>query len=63
MVDIWELTKFVEDHPDNLDQRWRLVKAYYKDKDYRLALEHLLILRKEESISLFSSYILSPYPF
>ena len=47
MVDIWELTKFVEDHPDNLDQRWRLVKAYYKDKDYRLALEHLLILQNE----------------
>jgi hypothetical protein len=47
MVDIWELSQFVEGHPENQEQRWRLIKAFYKDKDYRLALEHLQILENE----------------
>lgn len=44
MADTWELTKYVESHPNNHGQRWRLIKKLYKDADYRMALENLHIL-------------------
>ena len=47
MADAWDLTKYVEAHPDNLEQRWRLAKKLYKEGEYRLATEHLQILDNE----------------
>ncbi|MFP6583296.1 MAG: tetratricopeptide repeat protein [Candidatus Hydrogenedentota bacterium] len=47
MADTWELTKYVEAHPDNHEQRWRLVKKLYKEGDYRMALENLQILMND----------------
>lgn len=47
MVDIWDLGRYVEDHPDEYDKRWRLAKKLYLACEYRLALEHLQVLRNE----------------
>lgn len=47
MADVWEIAEYVEGHPDNYDQRWRLCKKLYTAWEYRLALEHLLILKNE----------------
>lgn len=47
MTDVWELAAYVEAHPNNHDQRWRLAKKLYTSWEYRLALEHLLVLKNE----------------
>lgn len=47
MTDVWEISKFVEAHPENYDQRWRLAKKLYMTWEYRLALEHLQVLQNE----------------
>jgi tetratricopeptide (TPR) repeat protein len=47
MTEIWDLARFVEDHPDDRDQRWRLAKKLYTAWEYRLALEHLQVLKNE----------------
>lgn len=47
MTDVWELSAFVENHPDDHVQRWRLAKKLYAEHEYRLALEHLQLLNKE----------------
>lgn len=47
MGDLWELTQYVESHPDNKEQRWRLAKKLFLTWEYRLALEHLQILKNE----------------
>jgi len=47
MTDIWEITQYVEAHPDDHEQRWRLAKRLYRADEHRLALEHLQILRRE----------------
>jgi len=47
MTDVWELSAYVEGHPANHEQRWRLAKKLYTSWEYRLALEHLLILKNE----------------
>lgn len=47
MTDIWDLSAYVEAHPGDLDQRWRLAKKLYTAFEYRLALEHLLVLKNE----------------
>ncbi|HIA47299.1 MAG TPA: hypothetical protein EYN96_04850 [Candidatus Hydrogenedentes bacterium] len=47
MAETWALTQYVEAHPDNQEQRWRLAKKLYKEEDYRLAIEHLQILSNE----------------
>ncbi len=47
MSDIWELGRYVEDHPDEHEQRWRLAKKLYLACEYRLALEHLQVLQNE----------------
>ncbi len=47
MADVWEIARYVEDNPDNNKQRWRLAKKLYKAGEYRLALEHLQVLKKE----------------
>lgn len=49
MADVWEIAEYVESHPDNYDQRWRLCKKLYTAWEYRLALEHLLVLKNEWS--------------
>lgn len=49
MVDIWDLGRYVEEHPDEYEQRWRLAKKLYLACEYRLALEHLQILKNEWS--------------
>jgi hypothetical protein len=45
--DVWDIAQFVEGHPDNHEQRWRLAKKLYMSGEYRLALEHLQILNNE----------------
>lgn len=47
MADVWEILRYVESHPDNHGQRWRLAKKLYLAWEYRLALEHLQILKNE----------------
>lgn len=47
MAEMWEISRFVEENPDDYNQRWRLVKKLYAAWEYRLALEHLQILKKE----------------
>lgn len=47
MADVWEIAEYVESHPENYDQRWRLCKKLYTAWEYRLALEHLLVLKNE----------------
>ncbi len=47
MTDFWDVARYVEDHPDNYKQRWRLAKKLYQAQEYRLALEHLQILKNE----------------
>lgn len=45
MADVDEIRAYVESHPDDHKQRWRLAKKLYNAWDYRSALEQLLILR------------------
>ena len=47
MADVWEISRYVESHPENHGQRWRLAKKLYLAWEYRLALEHLQILKNE----------------
>ncbi len=49
MPELWDLARYVEEHPDDREQRWRLAKKLYNAWEYRLALEHLQILRTEFS--------------
>ena len=46
MADVDEIRAYVESHPDDHKQRWRLAKKLYSAWDYRSALEHLLVLRE-----------------
>ncbi len=41
------MTTYVEDNPNAFAQRWRLAKKLYMAAEYRLALEHLQILKNE----------------
>jgi len=47
MTDVWDIAQYIEAHPDNHDQRWRLAKKLYMAWEYRLALEHLQVLKNE----------------
>lgn len=47
MTDIWELARHVDRHPDDYKARWDLAKGLFKAEEYRLALEHLLVLKNE----------------
>ena len=47
MAEIWDVAAHVESNPDDHAQRWRLAKKLYSAHEYRLALEHLNILKKE----------------
>lgn len=47
MADIWDIARYVESNPDDHEQRWRLAKKLYTAWEYRLALEHLQILKNE----------------
>ncbi len=62
MSDVWDIAQYVEAHPDNHDQRWRLAKKLYMAWEYRLALEHLQVLENEwdKKISL-SRYLAATY--
>lgn len=46
MADVDEIRAYVESHPDDHKQRWRLAKKLYNAWDYRSALEHLVQLRE-----------------
>lgn len=46
-VRMWEIARYVEAHPENHEQRWRLAKKMYAAWEYRLALEHLLVLKND----------------
>ncbi|MCH7958838.1 MAG: hypothetical protein IID08_01830 [Candidatus Hydrogenedentes bacterium] len=62
MPDVWEISRYVEAHPDNYAQRWRLAKKLYLAWEYRLALEHLLILKNEwEDRANVSRYLAATY--
>lgn len=47
MTDIGDLVRYVEEHPNDNEARWRLAKKLYADCEYRQALEHLQVLRNE----------------
>ena len=47
MADMWEVAQYVESHPDDNDQRWRLAKKFYMASEFRLALEHLSVLKTD----------------
>ncbi len=47
MTEIWDIARHVEENPDDYEQRWRLAKKLYIAWEYRLALEHLQVLRNE----------------
>lgn len=47
MADVWDIAQYVEAHPDDYEQRWRLAKKLYLAWEYRLALEHLQVLKNE----------------
>ena len=47
MAEIWDIARYVEANPDDHEQRWRLAKKLYTAWEYRLALEHLQILKNE----------------
>ena len=53
MTDVWDVARYVESHPENKEQRWRLAKKFYLADEYRHAAEHLSILSNEmpESIN------------
>lgn len=46
MAEIWDIARYVEANPEDHDQRWRLVKKLYSAWEYRLALEHLQVLKE-----------------
>jgi len=46
MAEIEEIRAYVESHPDDHKQRWRLAKKLYNAWDYRSALAHLQQLRE-----------------
>lgn len=46
-ADLWELAQYVEEHPEDLAERWRLAKKMYLSWEYRHALEHLAVLKNE----------------
>lgn len=47
MADVWDIAQYVETHPDDYEQRWRLAKKMYLAWEYRLAVEHLQVLKNE----------------
>ncbi len=47
MTDTWDVAQYVESHPEDSKQRWRLAKKYFQEWEFRLALEHLLLLKNE----------------
>lgn len=47
MVEVGDLEQYVELHPRDYQQRWRLAKKLYTGGNYAAALEHLDILRRE----------------
>lgn len=47
MAEIWDIARYVESNPDDHEQRWRLAKKLYTAWEYRLALEHLQVLKNE----------------
>lgn len=47
MTEIWDIARYIEEHPDDHEQRWRLAKKLYTAWEYRLALEHLQVLKNE----------------
>jgi len=46
MADVEEIRVYLESHPEDHKQRWRLAKKLYSAWDYRSALEQLLLLRE-----------------
>lgn len=47
MAELWDIARHVEENPDDHEERWRLAKKLYMAWEYRLALEHLQVLRKD----------------
>lgn len=62
MTDVWDIAQYVEAHPDDHVQRWRLAKKLYMSWEYRLALEHLQVLKNEwERTINVSRYLAATY--
>jgi hypothetical protein len=47
MAEMWDIARLVEENPDDYELRWRLAKKLYTAWEYRLALEHLQVLKNE----------------
>lgn len=62
MTDVWDIAQYVEAHPDNHKQRWRLAKKLYMAWEYRLALEHLQVLKNEVGLKInVTRYLAATY--
>jgi len=46
-LNLLDLLDYVEKNPKDYENRWKLAKKLYQNKDYSLALEHLTILKNE----------------
>ena len=62
MADLQDIETYLIEHPDDHDQRWRLAKKLYMACEYRDALSHLLILKRDADWKLnHSRYLAATY--
>lgn len=46
-MNLLDLLDYVDKNPKDYEKRWKLAKKLYQNKDYTLALEHLIVLKNE----------------
>ena len=46
MADLQDLEKYVDAHPADHEQRWRLAKKLYRGCEYERVFEHLEVLQR-----------------
>jgi hypothetical protein len=47
MANVKELEQFVKDNPQDHEKRWRLAKKLYMASEYKLAMRHLQVLKRD----------------
>jgi hypothetical protein len=62
MANLQDIETYLIEHPDDHAQRWRLAKKLYTACEYRDALSHLLILKRDADWKLnYSRYLAATY--
>ncbi|MFO7973904.1 MAG: BTAD domain-containing putative transcriptional regulator [Candidatus Hydrogenedentota bacterium] len=62
MAELQDIETYLIEHPDDHAQRWRLTKKLYMACEYRDALSHLLILKRNTEWKLnYSRYLAATY--